>query len=125
MIEDYNVTIDTKVFGMKSVSIPEGALLCVEKIQSREGIALVEYNGYHNIEVPLELCCEIPEDEEIEYETPVIKKACVELDNNCPFQLPTQVNHQYVLTKENSDYYYGHEEGNEEKEGWILKSILV
>ena len=110
---------------MKSVSIPEGAFLCVEEIQSREGIALVEYNGYHHIEVPLELCSEIPEDEEIEYETPIIKKACVELDNNCPFQLPTQVNHQYVLTKENSGYYYGHEENNEEKEGWILKSILV
>ena len=58
------MTIDTKLFGMKSVSIPEGAFLCVEEIQSREGIALVEYNGYHHIEVPLDLCSEIPEDEE-------------------------------------------------------------
>lgn len=123
LTEDYKVTIDTHVYGMKSISIPEDALLCVESCDDYS--VYVEYNGDHHVEIPVNLCDGVPEVDEFDYENPVVKKACIEWNSNCPYQLPTKQNHKYVITKENNDFYYGHDIDNEEIQGWIMKSLLV
>lgn len=126
LAEDYTITIDTKIFGMKSISIPEDALLCVEPEESPDKYTLlVEYNGYHHIEVPKELCKPVPEVDYVTYESPVIKRACIEWDSNCPYQLPVHCNQQYSILRESEEYYYGHELHDETKQGWIMKSLLV
>lgn len=126
MTVEHSLTIDTKVFGMKVVDIPEDGVLCLEDTQPEDStLVLVEYNGYHNLEIPAELCRMIPEEDEITYEQPITKRACMDYDANCPFQLVTRCNHEYVLTRERDGYYYGHEIENEDKCGWIMKSIVI
>ena len=125
MTEDYDITIDTKVFGMRSISIPEDALVCLEEKQPEDNsVVLVEYNGFHDIEVPQIYLKEIVDFEEVEYEEPVVKKACMDWKIDCPFQLDIIRGQRYTITKENEEYYYVHLEEDEYECGWAIKSLF-